>query len=179
MPFNAQSRLHAGHGVALHDFAARHLVAADAAVVRTLGSREPSLGPAQRTAVLEEGVFLLNAEHRLLVGVLLGHGRTLVAGVGRVGRQVGQEDLAHDELVALVPQRVRAHEDRLQHTVRVVAGGLVSARTVESPDARLFAVLDDPGLTAQERRRLRTVDPDVFGLVAHEFSRAPLRLIGL
>ena len=81
------------------------------------------------------------------------------------------------ELVVLRPQRVGADEDRLQHAVGVVPLGLVGARAVEAPDRRLLAVLDDLGLAAEERGGLRPVDPDVLGLVAHEFSCVPLLLL--
>ena len=64
--------LDARQRVRLDDLAAGHLVAADAAVVRALRRGEAVLGPAQRAAVLEEGVLLLDAEPRLEVGVLLG-----------------------------------------------------------------------------------------------------------
>ena len=45
-----------------------YLVSSDAAVVGSLGSREPALGPAEGMLVLvEDGVLLLDAEPRVLV----------------------------------------------------------------------------------------------------------------
>ena len=67
--------VHARLGVRLDDRAADDLGRADAAVVRALRGGEPALGPTERVAVLQEGVLLLDAEDRLLVGVLLGDRR--------------------------------------------------------------------------------------------------------
>ena len=96
------------------------------------------------------------------------------------GREVGEQHLAHDELVARPAERVRADEDRLEHAVGVVPGRLVGARAVEAPDAGLLAVRDDLGLAADQRRRLGAVDPDVLRLVAHSRSCLDVvsRLVG-
>ena len=123
--------------------------------------------PAERPSVLEEGVFLLDPEHRLLVAVLLDHLTQVGPGVGRVGGEVGELDLAHDQLVVGTPQRVGDHEHRPQDAVRVVPQRLVGARSVESPDPRVLAVRDDLGLAPEERRWLGPVDPDVLSLVRH------------
>ena len=56
----------------LDDVAAEDLVGADAAVVEGLRRGEAVRREAERAAVLEERVLLLDAEQRLLVGVLLG-----------------------------------------------------------------------------------------------------------
>ncbi len=123
--------------------------------------------PAERPAVLEEGVLLLDAEHRLLVGVLLDHRAQLGPGVGRVGGEVGELDLAHHQLVVGAAQGVGTDEHGPEHAVGVVSERLVGARAVEAPDARLLAVGDDLGLAPQQRRRLGPVDPDVLSLVRH------------
>ena len=57
--------------------------------------------------------------------------------------------------------------DRLEHAVALVAGGLVRARTVETPDRKFAAVFDDLRLRSKFRRRLGAVDPDVLSLVDH------------
>src|ERR1700683_926094 len=171
---NAEASLHARRGVALDYGAAGHLVPADAAVVRPLRRGEPGLGPPQGPAVLEEGVLLLNAEPRLIGGVLLGYLDACPAGVGGMWRHVGQQHLAHDELVVLAPQRVGADEHGLKHAVRVAPLGLVGARAVEAPDGGLLAVLHDLRLAPQQRARFGPVDPDVLGLIAHRLSCVPL-----
>ncbi len=170
VPEMCEAGLDAGGGVGLDDVTAPDLVGADAAVVRTLRAGEAALGPAERVAVLEERVLLLDAEHRLLVGVLLGRRRARGAGVGGVRGHVGEQHLAHDEDVVAAADRVRADEHRAEHAVGLLARGLVGARAVEAPDAGLVAVGDDLGLRAQQRRRLGAVDPDVLSACTNEGS---------
>ena len=67
--------------------AAEDLVGADAAVVAALRGREAAVGEAERARALEERVLLLDAEQRLLVGVLLGDLAQRGAGVGLVRRR--------------------------------------------------------------------------------------------
>ena len=71
-----------------------------------------------------------------------------------------------------------AHENGLEDAVGVVPFGLVRTGAVEAPDPRFLASFDDPRLAPEERGGLRPVDPDVLGLVAHEFSCVPLLLRG-
>ena len=72
-----------------------------------------------------------------------------------------------DEHVVATTDRVRVTGDRLEHAVALVAGRLVRARTVETPDRKFAAVFDDLRLRSKLRRRLRAVDPDVLSLVDH------------
>ena len=90
VPSMAMPGVDAGRGVQLDDLAPGHLVAAHAAVVRALRRRVADVRPAERPAVLDEGVLLLDAEQRLLVGVLLDDGRAGGPGVGRVRGEVGE-----------------------------------------------------------------------------------------
>ena len=72
--FDRKTRAQASERVCFDDVTAGHLGATDAAVVRTLRSRETGLGPAVGTAVLVEGVLLLDTEPRLVLrAVLLFH----------------------------------------------------------------------------------------------------------
>jgi hypothetical protein len=144
------------------------LVGADTAVVAALRGGEAAEGEAVGPTVLEERVLLLDAEHRLLVGVLGGRHGTGPTGVRDVGLHGDVEHLRHHEEVVAAADRVRAAEDRLQHAVRLVAGRLVGRRAVEAPYRELLgAVGEDLGLRAQLGRRLRAVDPDVLRLVGH------------
>ena len=148
---DADAGVDAGRRVQLDDLASGHLVAAYTAVVGALGGGVAEHRPAERATVLEEGVLLLDAEHRLLVGVLLDHLTQLGPGVGGMGGEVGELHLAHDQLVVGAPQRVGDDEDRAEHAVGVVAQGLVGARPVETPDAWILAVGDDLRLAPEER----------------------------
>ena len=75
MPEMREARVEARVEVRLDDVAAEHLVGADTAVVEALRRGEAALREAERAAVLEERVLLLDAEQRLLVRVLLGDRR--------------------------------------------------------------------------------------------------------
>jgi hypothetical protein len=162
-----QAGLEAGVHVGLDDLAAVDLVGADAAVVGALGAGEAAAGPAEGVAVLEERVLLLHAEPHVLVGVLLGRRGARSPGVGGVRGHVDVEHLVQHEDVVAAADRVGADEHGLEHAVGGVALGLVGGGAVEAPHGRLLAVLQDPGLRAQQRRRLGAVDPDVFSLDAH------------
>src|SRR6185437_4786328 len=151
---DGEAGLDTGGGVPLDDLPARHLVAADPAVVGALWRRVAVDRPAQRAALLEEGVLLLHPEPRLVGGVLLGHRRTGGPGVGGVRGEVGEKDLAHHQLVVGAAEGVRADEHRVEHAVGVVASGLVGAGAVEAPDTGLLAVRDDLGLAPDQRGRL-------------------------
>ena len=83
------------------------------------------LGPAERTALLQEGVLLLDAEHRALVAVLLGHLDAECPGIGGVWGEVGQLDLTQHQDVVPTADRVRHGVHRAQHAVGVRAGRLV------------------------------------------------------
>lgn len=152
------------------DLAAEDLVGADAAVVATLRGGEAAEREAQRAALLEEGVLLLDAEPRLLVGELLGHLDERGAGVAGVRGHVDVEDLAEHQHVAAAADRVRAGEHRLEHAVGGGAVGLVGAGSVETPDREFGAVGQDPGLRTELGGRLGAVDPDVFSLEGHRRS---------
>ena len=98
--FNAKAGGEAGLGVSLNNVTAGHLRATDTAVVRALRGGEANFGPAVGTAVLEEGVLLLDAELGLERGVGLGRNRRRVTGVGRVRGHVSIQDFAQNQDVA-------------------------------------------------------------------------------
>ena len=142
---------------------------ADAAVVRTLWAREAARRETVRPLGLwvEEGVFLLEAEPRLLVAVLV---LSLASGCTRVGRDWGSVDmegLAHHENVVATADWIRELSNWLEHNVALVAGCLVRAGAVVAPCAWLVAVSENFGLGPDLFGRLGAVDPDVFGSVNH------------
>src|SRR5205085_9863570 len=63
----AESGLEARLEVGLDDLTTEDLVGTDAAVVDALRRRDPDVGEADRAAVLEEVVLLLDAEQGLLI----------------------------------------------------------------------------------------------------------------
>ena len=168
--FDADSGAQAGQGVSFDDVTAGHLVATDTAVVGTLGCGVTNFGPTVGTAVLEEGVLLLDTEHGLEARVLLVRRDGEVTGVGGVWGHVGVEHFAHHENVVGTTQWVRAGPHGNEHAVRERTSGLVGAGTVEAPDRRLLAVSDDARLRTQLARRFGSVNPDVLSLVGHGHS---------
>ena len=105
---------------------------ADAGVIRALRRRIACGREAERTAVLVEEVFLLEAEPGACV---VEDGGALVRGVR--GLAVGHHDFAHHQR-AVVARGVRIDRDRLQHAIRAVAFGLHGRRAVKAPQRKLF-----------------------------------------
>ncbi len=137
---------------------------ADAGVVRALRRRIAVFGEAERTAVLVEEIFLLEAEPG--AGVVENGG----ALVGRMrGLAVGHHDFAHHE-DAIGARPVREDGDRLQHAIGAVAFGLLGGRTIEAPERKLLERRErreflDLGFAAQIRSRRISVEPDVLELI--------------
>ena len=107
--------------------ASRHLGATDAAVVRTLRGGVANFGPTVGTAVLEEGVLLLDTKPGLKLAVLLFGGHSRGASVGGVRGVVGVQYFAHHQDVVRTAQWVRTGEDGIEDAVRRRAVGLVGA----------------------------------------------------
>ena len=167
---DVQARLDAPGGVLLDDVAAVDAQRAHTAVIRTLGAGEPvgreARGPLRDR--VEHGVLLLETEPEVLIAVLVEDRPQLGPHIGGVRlHRLGQERLAHHHDVVAAPQRIRAGVDRLQHDIGVAAFGLVGARAVEAPDARLVAVGEDPRLGTHFGRGLGAVGPDVLSPVSH------------
>ncbi len=170
MPEIAQAGLDAGVEVGLDDVTADDLVGADAAVVGALRAGEAADREAVGAAVLEERVFLLDAEPGLLRGVLLGDRGQQRAGVAGVGRAVDVVDLAQHQDVVAAPDRVGTREDRLRARGRSRGprpGWCSNRRKPQvgssAPSASTL-VLD-----RSFADRLSAVNPDVLGLERHVF----------
>ena len=153
----------------LDNVATRHLGATNTAVVRALRGGKAHFRPSVGTAVLEQGVLLLDAEPGVeaLVG---GGGRDeRSASVGGVRGEVGVQHFTEHQDVVATTQRVGAGEHRLEDAVRGKSRGLVGAGTVKTPDRQRSAVTNNAGLGTQLRGRQGSVRPDVFSLVSHHY----------
>ena len=164
---NRQPGVHAGIHVLFHHRPPVDLIGADAAVVAALRRRKAVVRPAQGLDAVKESVFLLDAEPEIHGGVLFRRRRAARPGVGRVRRHIGEQHLAHHQLVAAAAHRVRHHQHRPQHAVGIFARRLIGAGAVKAPQVGILPIGNDPPLGAQLRRGLLPVNPDVFSLVAH------------
>lgn len=102
-------------------------------------SREAASGPAERpVVVVQESVFLLQTEPRLVVGVGLHHLGALMAEVELVGRAIGAPALGQDDDVGGAAEGIRVDGARAQVDVRVLAGRLVGRGAIEVPDREVL-----------------------------------------
>jgi len=115
----------ASHVVSLNDITAEDSASADTAVVRTLGSGETVLGPAEWPAVdIEKGVLLLETEPEALLGVSVHEKSSVVAEVEGIGLAIRHPGLTHDEDVGLATEGVVKDGNGAEVDIRVVARGL-------------------------------------------------------
>jgi hypothetical protein len=152
--------------VSLNNITAVDLASADTAVVGALGTGETALGPAVRPAIgTEEGVFLLQTEPELFLGVGLHQTSGLVAVVELVGGTIGIPGLAQNEDVVTETEGVGVNGNGTEVDIGVVTGGLAGGGAVEVPFGKLINGRDGLG----ESLCLATaatdgVDPNVLGL---------------
>lgn len=112
----------AGLVVRLDNVTAEDLASAYTAVVWALRGGEAVLGPAIGPAKLvEEGVFLLETEPELVLGVGLEDNGGVVAEVVRVGLAIRHVGLAHDEDVVTQTEGVREEVDGAEVDIGVFA----------------------------------------------------------
>ena len=120
--------------VRLHDVSAHDLAGSVTAVVRALRSRESVLWPAVwPSEVVEEGVFLLETEPELVLGVLLHQNSGVVAVVVGVWRSVRHPRLAHYEHVVPETEWIRVHRHWTEVDIGVVARCLTGGGPIEVP----------------------------------------------
>lgn len=111
--------------VSLDDLTPVHPIGSNTTIVRTLWSREPMLGPAQRTTVnVQQRVFLFDAEPRLFGEHCV---VDLLAGLTMIGSgwcSVKQERFAQHQDVVAATERIFVDRYRVEIDVGVGAGGL-------------------------------------------------------
>lgn len=136
----------AGAVVSLNDVTAVDLAGTNTAVVRTLGARETTLGPAVGGAELvEKGVLLLKTEPRLMVLVGLHELVALMAVVELVRGSVTVPALVQDKDVVATAERIGKDSDRAEVDIGVATGGLTGRGTVEVPLGEIVGGLGDLG----------------------------------
>lgn len=153
-----------GAVVSLDNVTAVDLASTNTTVVRALGSRETTLGPAIDVAeVVEKSVLLLDTEPGLLSSVVLHDLGAGVAEVELVGSTVVVQALAENKHVVARTSGVLVDGNRLQQNVGVVARGLASGGTVEVPDGKVVNRLGVLRKSLALRAALEVgVDPDVL-----------------
>lgn len=120
--------------MSLDDITAVDLAGTNTTVVRALGARETTLGPSVRlTILIEEGIFLLETEPRLLVFVGLHELGAFVAVVELVWGTVRVPALSQDEDVVTTTERVREDGNRAEVNIGILTRGLAGGGTVEVP----------------------------------------------
>jgi hypothetical protein len=140
---NVDAGVHAGLVVGLDDVTAVDLAGTDTAVVRALRTGETALGPAVGPTVgSQQGVFLLQTEPELVLGVGLHQLGSLVTVVELVGSAIGVPGLAEDEDVVTLPEGVGVDGNGADVDIGVVTGGLASGGAVKVPLGEFIDGLD-------------------------------------
>lgn len=131
---NVNVGIQTGLVVRFYYVSAKDLAGANTTVVGTLRSGEtvarPAIGPAGE---VEHGVFLLESEPELLLGVLLHYDCGVVTVVVGVGGAVGHPGLAHDEDVVAEAEGIRVEGDGAEVDIGVVTWSLRGRGTVKVP----------------------------------------------
>lgn len=137
---------HASTVVSLNNVTAVNLASADTAVVGTLGTREPTAGPAVGPAVgAKKSVLLFKTEPEILLGVGLHQTGGFVTEVELVGRAIRIPGLAEDEDVFTEAERIREDGNGAEVNIGVVAGGLASGGAVKVPFGEFIGGFDRLG----------------------------------
>jgi len=117
--------IEAGLVMGLDNVTLDDLAGSNTAVVRALGSRETTSGPAERALVVaKQGVLLLETEPGLPLGVEVHDLLALMSEVELVGRTIGIPALREDKDVGRAAERVREDRNGSQVNIGVVAGSL-------------------------------------------------------
>lgn len=111
--------------VSLDDVTAVDLASTDTTVVRTLGTRETTTGPAVGPSIgTEKSVLLLQTEPEALAIVGLHQTVGIVTVVELVGASIGIPGLAEDQDVVTLAEGVGEDSNGTKVNIGVLAGGL-------------------------------------------------------
>ena len=111
----------------LYDITAENLVGANTAVVWPLWSWETVLGPTVWPVVwAEEGVFLLQTEPGLMLGIGFHESSSFVTVVELVRAAIVIPRLAHDKDVVATAERVGEYGNGAKVDIGIVAGSLAT-----------------------------------------------------
>lgn len=125
--------------MSLNNVTAVDLASSNTAVVRTLGTGEPALGPSIRPAVSsEESVFLFQTKPEFFLGVDLHQTVGLMTEVELVGCSIRIPGLAENEDVIATAERISEDSNRAEVDIGVVTGSLAGGRTVKVPFRELI-----------------------------------------
>lgn len=128
--------------VSLNDITHDNLASTNTAVVRALGSRETTSGPAERSVIeVKEGVLLFETEPGLVVSVGLHDLFAFVAVVVLVGGSIGVPALGENNDVGGTTEGIRVDGAGAEVDIRVVTGGLLGGRTIEVPDGEILSLV--------------------------------------
>jgi len=113
------------------------------AVIRTLGTREASLGPTEWLVVgIKEGILLLEAEPWLVFLDSIHHLLRVVTVVSPVRSTIVVVGLGEDENVVATTEGVSEDGSWAKVDIGIVARCLVRGRPIEVPDTETANVLD-------------------------------------
>ena len=125
------------------------------AVIRTLGTRETSLGPTEWLVVrVKEGILLLEAEPWLVFLDGIHHLLCVVTVVSPVRSTIVVVGLSEDEDVVATAEGISEDGSWAKVDIGIVARCLVRGRPIEVPDAEAADVLDllSDGLKGRSRQ---------------------------
>lgn len=118
----------------LNDVSTENLACANTTVVWTLRSWVAAFGPTIWPSVrIQNSVFLLQTEPRLVFGVGFHQPLTLVTIIEFVGASIGIPSLGHDQDVVATTERIGKDGDGANVDIGIVAWGLTGRRTIEVP----------------------------------------------
>jgi hypothetical protein len=131
---NLNAGVHASLVVSLDDVTAVHAPCADTTVIWALRTGETALRPAVWPSIRsQKGVFLLQTEPDLVLGICFHQTRSIMTVVEFVGCPIGVPGLAHHQNVLAETDGIRVHGHGPDVDIGIVARSLAGRGAVEIP----------------------------------------------